>query len=134
VGLIHKYTPDYKVIFVGDATMSPYEILQPGGSVEYNNAEAGAVWLNRMIEQFPRFVWLNPEPEGLWQYRQSITVINQIMKNRMYPVTRARGSDESAMKVPCIDVAPGLAPGMPPLRHHVDTLHQPGRNVCSAGR
>ena len=87
--LIHKYTPDYKVIFVGDATMSPYEILQPGGSVEYNNAEAGAVWLNRMIEQFPRFVWLNPEPEGLWQYRQSITVINQIMKNRMYPVTIA---------------------------------------------
>jgi len=95
--LIHKYTPDYKVIFVGDATMSPYEILQPGGSVEYNNPEAGAVWLNRMIEQFPRFVWLNPEPEGLWQYRQSITVINQIMKNRMYPVTLA--GLEAAMKV-----------------------------------
>ena len=95
--LIHKYTPDYKVIFVGDATMSPYEILQPGGSVEYNNPEAGAVWLNRMIEQFPRFVWLNPEPEGLWQYRQSITVINQIMKNRMYPVTLA--GLEEAMKV-----------------------------------
>ncbi len=95
--LIHKYTPDYKVIFVGDATMSPYEILQPGGSVEYNNAEAGATWLNRMIEQFPRFVWLNPEPEGLWQYRQSITVINQIMKNRMYPVTLA--GLEQAMKV-----------------------------------
>jgi len=95
--LMHKYTPDYKVIFVGDATMSPYEILQPGGSVEYNNPEAGAVWLNRMIEQFPRFVWLNPEPEGLWQYRQSITVINQIMKNRMYPVTLA--GLEDAMKV-----------------------------------
>jgi len=95
--LIHKYTPDYKVIFVGDATMSPYEILQPGGSVEYNNPEAGAVWLNRMIEQFPRFVWLNPEPEGLWQYRQSITVINQIMKSRMYPVTLA--GLEQAMKV-----------------------------------
>lgn len=95
--LMHKYTPDYKVIFVGDATMSPYEILQPGGSVEYNNAEAGAVWLNRMIDQFPRFVWLNPEPEGLWQYRQSITVINQIMKNRMYPVTLA--GLEEAMKV-----------------------------------
>ena len=95
--LIHKYTPDYKVIFVGDATMSPYEILQPGGSVEYNNPEAGAVWLNRMIEQFPRFVWLNPEPEGLWQYRQSITVISQIMKNRMYPVTLA--GLEQAMKV-----------------------------------
>ncbi len=95
--LIHKYTPDYKVIFVGDATMSPYEILQPGGSVEYNNAEAGAVWLNRLIDQFPRFVWLNPEPEGLWQYRQSISVINQIMKTRMYPVTIA--GLEQAMKV-----------------------------------
>ncbi|WP_454055985.1 vWA domain-containing protein [Cupriavidus sp. Marseille-Q8015] len=95
--LIHKYTPDYKVIFVGDATMSPYEILQPGGSVEYNNPEAGAVWLNRLIEQFPHFVWLNPEPEGLWQYRQSITVISQIMKSRMYPVTIA--GLEQAMKV-----------------------------------
>lgn len=95
--LIHKYTPDYKVIFVGDATMSPYEILQPGGSVEYNNPEAGAVWLNRLIDQFPRFVWLNPEPEGLWQYRQSISVINQIMKARMYPVTLA--GLEQAMKV-----------------------------------
>lgn len=94
--LIHKYTPDYKVIFVGDATMSPYEILQPGGSVEYNNPEAGAVWLNRMIDQFPRFVWLNPEPEGLWQYRQSISVINQIMKSRMYPVTL--GGLEEAMR------------------------------------
>ncbi|MGO4153476.1 vWA domain-containing protein [Cupriavidus sp. YAF13] len=95
--LIHKYTPDYKVIFVGDATMSPYEILQPGGSVEYNNPEAGAVWLNRLIEQFPRFVWLNPEPEGLWQYRQSVTVINQIMKSRMYPVTL--GGLEQAMRL-----------------------------------
>jgi len=87
--LIHKYTSDYKVIFVGDATMSPYEILQPGGSVEYNNEEAGAVWLNRMVDHFPHFVWLNPEPEGLWQYRQSITVINQLMKGRMHPVTLA---------------------------------------------
>lgn len=95
--LLHKYTPDYKIIFVGDATMSPYEILQPGGSVEYNNAEAGAVWLNRLTEQFPHFVWLNPEPEGLWQYRQSITVINQLMKGRMYPVTLA--GLEQAMKV-----------------------------------
>ncbi|QET02259.1 VWA domain-containing protein [Cupriavidus pauculus] len=95
--LIHKYTADYKVIFVGDATMSPYEILQPGGSVEYNNPEAGAVWLNRLIEQFPHFVWLNPEPEGLWQYRQSITVISQIMKSRMYPVTIA--GLEQAMRV-----------------------------------
>ncbi|ANA34360.1 hypothetical protein R82526_00844 [Ralstonia mannitolilytica] len=95
--VIRKYPPDYKLIFVGDATMSPYEILQPGGSVEYNNAEAGAVWLNRLIEQFPKFVWLNPEPEGLWQYRQSISVINQIVKTRMYPVTIA--GLESAMRL-----------------------------------
>ncbi|MCQ9309974.1 hypothetical protein NQ009_12720, partial [Staphylococcus hyicus] len=59
--VIRKYPPDYKLIFVGDATMSPYEILQAGGSVEYNNAEAGATWLKRLIEQFPKFVWLNPE-------------------------------------------------------------------------
>jgi uncharacterized protein with von Willebrand factor type A (vWA) domain len=87
--IIHKYSADYKLIFVGDATMSPYEILHPGGSVEYNNPEAGALWLQRLIDQFPKFVWLNPEPEGLWEYRQSIHVIRQIMKQRMFPVTLA---------------------------------------------
>ena len=85
--ILRKYTPDTKLIFVGDATMSPYEVLQPGGSVEYNNEEAGAVWLQRFTSAFPKFAWLNPEPEGLWQYRQSITVIRQIMNNRMFPVT-----------------------------------------------
>ena len=85
--VIRKYPPDTKLIFIGDATMSPYEILQPGGSVEYNNEEAGAVWLQRFTSTFPKFVWLNPEPEGLWQYRQSISVIRQLMSNRMYPVT-----------------------------------------------
>lgn len=85
--LLRKYPPDYKLIFVGDATMSPYEILQPGGSVEYNNEEAGAVWLQRLTDTFPHFVWLNPEPEALWQYRQSISVVNQIMRTRMYPIT-----------------------------------------------
>ncbi|RJG05426.1 hypothetical protein D3870_04770 [Noviherbaspirillum cavernae] len=85
--ILRKYTPDTKLIFVGDATMSPYEILQPGGSVEYNNEEAGAVWLQRFTSTFPKFIWLNPEPEGLWQYRQSISVIRQIMNNRMFPVT-----------------------------------------------
>jgi uncharacterized protein with von Willebrand factor type A (vWA) domain len=85
--VLRKYTPDTKLIFVGDATMSPYEILQPGGSVEYTNDEAGAVWLQRFISTFPKFIWLNPEPEGLWQYRQSIAVIRQIMQNRMFPVT-----------------------------------------------
>jgi uncharacterized protein with von Willebrand factor type A (vWA) domain len=85
--VLRKYTPDTKLIFVGDATMSPYEILQPGGSVEYNNEEAGAAWLQRFTSAFPKFIWLNPEPEGLWQYRQSISVIRQIMNNRMFPVT-----------------------------------------------
>ena len=85
--VIRKYPPDTKLIFVGDATMSPYEIVQPGGSVEYHNEEAGAVWLQRFIHQFPKFVWLNPEPEGLWQYRQSIAIIKQITGNRMYPIT-----------------------------------------------
>jgi uncharacterized protein with von Willebrand factor type A (vWA) domain len=85
--ILRKYTPDTKLIFVGDATMSPYEVLQPGGSVEYNNEEAGAAWLQRFTSTFPKFIWLNPEPEGLWQYRQSISVIRQIMNNRMFPVT-----------------------------------------------
>jgi uncharacterized protein len=85
--ILRKYPPDTKLIFVGDATMSPYEILQPGGSVEYNNEEAGAVWLQRFTSTFPKFIWLNPEPEGLWQYRQSISVVRQIMNNRMFPVT-----------------------------------------------
>ena len=85
--VLRKYPPDTKLIFVGDATMSPYEIVQPGGSVEFNNEEAGGVWLQRFTHHFPKFVWLNPEPEGLWQYRQSIAIIRQIMGNRMYPIT-----------------------------------------------
>ena len=85
--VLRKYTPDTKLIFVGDATMSPYEILQPGGSVEYNNEEPGAEWLQRFTHTFPKFVWLNPEPEGLWQYRQSVSIIRQIMNNRMFPIT-----------------------------------------------
>ena len=87
--VLHKFSRDYKVIFVGDATMSPYEVLQPGGSVEYNNEEAGAIWLRRLVERFPKFAWLNPEPEGVWEYRQSISVIKQLMQARMYPVTLA---------------------------------------------
>ena len=85
--VLRKYPPDTRVIFVGDATMSPYEVLAPGGSSEYNNEEAGAEWLARFCNAFPKFAWLNPEPESLWQYRQSIAVIKQIMNNRMFPVT-----------------------------------------------
>lgn len=85
--IIRKYNKDYKLIFVGDATMSPYEILQAGGSVEYNNEEAGAEWLQRLTNAFPKFAWINPEPQGVWQYRQSISVIQQLMGQRMYPLT-----------------------------------------------
>lgn len=85
--VLRKYTPDTKLIFVGDATMSPYEVLAPGGSVEYNNDEAGVEWLQRFTGTFPHFVWLNPEPEGIWQYRQSVSLIRQLMNNRMFPLT-----------------------------------------------
>lgn len=85
--ILRKYPADTKLIFVGDATMSPYEILQPGGSVEYDNQEAGAAWLQRFTSAFPKFIWLNPEPEGLWQYRQSISIVQQLMSSRMFPVT-----------------------------------------------
>jgi len=85
--IMHKYGHDYKLVFVGDATMSPYEILQPGGSIEYSNDEAGAVWLKRMLELYPRAVWLNPEPEEIWLYRQSIGILRDIMGGRMYPTT-----------------------------------------------
>ena len=95
--LLHKFTPDYKLIFVGDATMSPYEVLQPGGSVEYTNPEAGAVWLRRLADQFPHFAWLNPEPERLWEYRQSVSIIREILGHRMYPLTVA--GLETAMRV-----------------------------------
>src|SRR5882757_1474958 len=95
--IIRKYNKDYKLIFVGDATMSPYEILQPGGSVEYNNEESGAEWLSRLTHAFPKFAWINPEPQGVWGYRQSIAVMQQLMSSRMYPLT-LRGL-EGAMRL-----------------------------------
>src|SRR5229473_943023 len=85
--LLHKYGHDYKVIFVGDATMSPYEILQPGGSIEYFNEEPGAAWIKRVTDVYSKCVWLNPEPEEIWSYRQSIAVIKELMNGRMYPTT-----------------------------------------------
>jgi hypothetical protein len=85
--IIRKYNKDYKLIFIGDATMSPYEILQPGGSVEYNNEEPGVEWLGRLTSAFPRFAWINPEPQGVWQYRQSISLVQQLMSQRMFPLT-----------------------------------------------
>ncbi|MCE2917272.1 MAG: VWA domain-containing protein [Rubrivivax sp.] len=89
VDLLHKFNKDWKLVFVGDATMSPYEILQPGGSVEYNNEEPGAEWLARLTQTFPKFVWINPEPQGVWEYRQSIAIVRQLMGQRMFPLTLA---------------------------------------------
>jgi uncharacterized protein with von Willebrand factor type A (vWA) domain len=85
--IIRKYNKDWRLIFVGDATMSPYEILQPGGSVEYNNEEPGAEWLQRLTNAFPKYAWINPEPQGVWQYRQSISIVQQLMQQRMFPLT-----------------------------------------------
>jgi len=87
--IIRKYNKDYKLIFIGDATMSPYEIVQPGGSVEYNNEEPGAEWLQRLTHAFPKYAWINPEPQGVWQYRQSIAMVQQLMNQRMFPLTLA---------------------------------------------
>ncbi len=92
--IIRKYNKDYKLIFVGDATMSPYEILQPGGSVEYNNEEAGSEWIQRLTNAFPKFTWINPEPQGVWQYRQSISIMQQLVSQRMHPLT-LRGLEEA---------------------------------------
>ncbi|MGH8456629.1 MAG: vWA domain-containing protein, partial [Stenotrophobium sp.] len=88
--VLHKYTPDYKIIFVGDATMSAYEILQPGGSVEHWNEEAGAVWMKRLLDVYPRCIWLNPEDEPRWDYTPSIQIARELLgADRMFPLTLA---------------------------------------------
>lgn len=85
--ILHKYSSDYKVIFVGDATMSPYEITYPGGSVEHWNEEAGAIWVDRVTNIFEHTVWLNPTAERHWDYTPSIEVMKQLVGDRMFPLT-----------------------------------------------
>jgi len=85
--ILHKYGHDYKLIFVGDAAMSPYEITHPGGSVEHHNPEAGAVWLERMAQVYPAVAWLNPSTEEHWGYSSSTRIIRSILNDRMYPLT-----------------------------------------------
>src|SRR5712692_3543375 len=85
--LLHTYPHDYKTIFVGDASMSPYEITTPGGSIEHFNEEAGAVWLERITRTYPACVWLNPVPENQWDMTYSIRMIRQLVAGRMYPLT-----------------------------------------------
>ncbi len=91
--LMHTYAADYRAVFVGDASMSPYEILHPNGSVEHMNDEAGQVWLQRVLNCWPRAIWLNPTPAAHWQYTPSIELIGQLFERRMYPLTLA-GLDE----------------------------------------
>ena len=85
--LLHRYNGDWRAVFVGDATMSPYEVSVPGGSVEHWNEEAGEVWLRRAREQWGRCVWLNPTAERHWSYAASVGMIRQIMDDRMFPLT-----------------------------------------------
>ena len=85
--VLHRIPHDWKVVFVGDASMSPYEIAMPGGSVEHWNEEAGAVWLKRVVEIYDKVVWLNPTPERYWSYSQSTQMIEQIIGPRMFPLT-----------------------------------------------
>ena len=92
--IMHKYASDYKLIFVGDATMSPYEIVCAGGSVEHWNEEPGAVWMQRLLGTFPKAVWLNPEPRDRWDYTPSTKLVRELIDDRMYPLTLA-GLDDA---------------------------------------
>lgn len=85
--LLRTFNPDYRVVFVGDATMSPYEIEQPGGSVEHWNEESGRVWMTRIARHFPRLVWLNPETEDRWEWTPSVAITRELVGGRMFPLT-----------------------------------------------
>ncbi len=85
--VLHTFGHDYKLIFVGDATMSPYEISHSGGSVEHMNEEPGSVWLQRLLTVYPYAVWLNPQPEDWWAYTPSIKMIRELLDGRMFPLT-----------------------------------------------
>jgi len=85
--MLRTFNADYRVIFVGDATMSPYEIVQPGGSVEHWNEEAGSAWMQRIAAHFPYLVWLNPEPEERWDWTPSIRLTQELVVGRMFPLT-----------------------------------------------
>jgi uncharacterized protein with von Willebrand factor type A (vWA) domain len=85
--ITHKYGPDYKLVFVGDATMSPYEIVYAGGSVEHWNEEPGAVWIKRLLSAYPKAIWLNPEPRQRWDFTPSIKLTRELIDDRMFPLT-----------------------------------------------
>jgi uncharacterized protein with von Willebrand factor type A (vWA) domain len=110
--ILRTYGHDYRVIFVGDATMSPYEITQPGGSVEHWNQEAGSAWMQRMTATYPRLVWLNPESPQRWEYTASVQVTRELIGDRMFPVT-IQGLDSAIAALRRPMGRPGLAHGIP---------------------
>jgi uncharacterized protein with von Willebrand factor type A (vWA) domain len=115
--ILRTYGHDYRVIFVGDATMSPYEILQPGGSIEHWNKEAGAVWLQRLCRTFPRLVWLNPENERAWEHSPSLQLTRDLVSGRMFPLT-LHGLDDAMRELrrPLLRAqAPEIVPEGPPV-------------------
>jgi len=87
--LMRTYGHDYRLVIVGDATMSPYEILQPGGSIEHWNEEPGAAWMKRLLASYPRHVWLNPEPRDRWDYTPSVRITRELFEDRMFPLSLA---------------------------------------------
>jgi uncharacterized protein len=92
--ILNKYARDYKVVFVGDATMAPYEITQAGGSVEHWNEEPGALWMRRFVEAYDRVAWINPTPQETWEYSNSVGITRDLVGGRMFPLT-IRGLEES---------------------------------------
>jgi len=92
--LMRTYGPDYRLVIVGDATMSPYEILQPGGSIEHWNEEPGAAWMKRLLASYPRHAWLNPEPRERWEFTPSVRIARELVEERMFPLTLA-GLDQA---------------------------------------
>ena len=96
--LLHKYTHDYKVIFVGDATMAPYEITHAGGSVEHWNEEAGAIWIQRVMDTFDKVIWINPTPHDTWEYSSSVALTKKLVDEQMFPLT-IRGIEDGMNKL-----------------------------------
>jgi uncharacterized protein len=92
--IIHKFSKDYKVIFVGDATMAPYEVTHVGGSIEHYNEEAGSVWIQRIAENFDHMVWINPTKKDYWEHSYSIEVVRELLEDRMFPLS-VKGLEEA---------------------------------------
>jgi uncharacterized protein with von Willebrand factor type A (vWA) domain len=116
--VVRTYPRDWRLIVVGDATMSPYEITQPGGSVEHWNAEPGAIWMQRLAAAFPRLAWLNPEPEERWEYVPSIHIARQLVDGRMFSLT-LEGLDAAMRELRRrAGRHPSRAPDGPGVTHH----------------